>query len=308
VAKINIIDISDQVKLLDLGPQIPGYGKFICSYLVKTPIRALIDPGPSVTLPELVSAMRAAGLKPEEVKYIILTHIHIDHAGCTGALIDYLPEATVIAHPRARRHLIDPTVLWQSSLKTLGDLALIYGEIRPVPSDLIIEARDNMKIDLGDGYELVVFLTPGHAPHHLSLYKPDEYLLFAGEAGGVCINGSLRLATPPPFKMRETLSSIDKLIALKPEKICYGHFGCYPDATRRLEKMKSKIINWHHVVNEEHSKGRDIDQILQTLYRQDEDLRYLDNLDKDSHAREIGLMTNTIQGLLSSLDTDVAFP
>ncbi len=272
-----------------------------------SPLRAIIDPGPSVTLPELISVLKTAGIKPNEIKYIVLTHIHIDHAGCTGELIDHLSEAVVIAHPRARRHLIDPTALWQGSLKTLGDLALIYGEIKHVPPSRIMEAQENMKIDLGDGCKLVAIFTPGHAPHHLSLYLPQEKLLFAGEAGGVCINGSLRLATPPPFKLNETLSSIDRLIALKPKKICYGHFGCYPDATRRLEQIKSKIISWHRIVSEEQSKGRTIDQILETLCREDEDLHYLDSLDKDSHDREISLIMNAIQGLLSSLDTHITF-
>jgi glyoxylase-like metal-dependent hydrolase (beta-lactamase superfamily II) len=244
-----------------------------------------------------MAGLDAAGVKPEHVDYIILTHIHIDHAGSTGTLINRMPKARVIAHSRASQHLIEPSALWKGSLKTLGSLAIQYGEIEPVAENRIIKAEENMKVFLGKGKELQLYLTPGHAPHHLSLFNKTSGLLVAGEAGGVCINGSIRPATPPPFKLEETLASFDKLIALNPQRICYGHFGCYDNATDRLERARSQVINWHRIANTEKDLGRVPEQILEVLRLKDSELNYLNNLDSNAIKRESTLLLNTVYGL-----------
>ena len=234
---------------------------------------------------------------PGQVDYIILTHIHIDHAGSTGALIQHMPNARVLAHPRAKAHLIDPTALWNGSLKTLGNLALQYGEIGPVPAERIITAEENMKVYLGKDKELEIYLTPGHAPHHLSLFDRSGGLLLAGEAGGVCIDGSIRPATPPPFKLEETLASMDKLIALNPRRICYGHFGCYGDALDRLKRARAQVASWHGIANAEKERGSTPEQILEALRINDTELNYLNTLDVDALKRENTLLLNTVYGL-----------
>ncbi len=193
---------------------------------------------------------------PSEIDYIILTHIHIDHAGGAGTALRDMPRAKVLAHSQALRHLVDPTKLWEASLKTLGDLALQYGRIEPVPEDRVAAATDLMTIDLGRGLVLEVHLTPGHAAHHLSLFDRKNGILIAGEAAGVCVNGAVRMATPPPFRLDETLSSIDRLISLEPKTLCYGHFGCYGDAVERLRLARSKLLTWHEIVGSAAREGR----------------------------------------------------
>ncbi len=227
----------------------------------------------------------------------MLTHIHIDHAGGTGVVIKDMPNAMVIAHSRARPHLVDPTMLWNASLKTLGDLALKYGPIEPVPEDRIIEATDRMLIDLGGGTVLETYLTPGHAVHHLSLFDSATGILIAGEAAGVCVNGLIRPATPPPFKLEDTLASIDRLIGLEPEKICYGHFGCFDDGLARLKHYKEKLLLWYETVKAEISRGTGPEEILPALKQKDRDLAYLDNMNKDEYAREMVLLNNSIYGM-----------
>ena len=282
---------------MDLEPPIPGYNRFIGSYLLLGEKIAIVDPGPSVSIPGLMAGLAAAGIRPEQVDYIIPTHIHIDHAGGTGTACQLLPNATVIVHSRAVRHLADPKALWEGSLKTLGELAIRYGEILPVPSNRIIEASEASPIDLGQDKVLEVYLTPGHAPHHLSLFNRSEGLLLAGEAGGVCSNGSIRPATPPPFKLEETLASIDRLITLNPQRICYGHFGCYDDAVDRLRRSRQQILDWRRIANEEKERGKSPEQIMDVLRNQDHELDYLNGLDKAAFDREAVLLINTIYGL-----------
>lgn len=248
-------------------------------------------------MPGLLAALDAAGIKPGAVDYIILTHIHLDHAGGTGTFLKSLPNAIVVAHSRARSHLIDPTKLWEASLKTLGGLALKYGQIEPVPAERIMVAGEGMKISLGENLELETYLTPGHATHHLSLLEKSSSLLFAGEAAGANINGSLRPATPVPFKLEEALASLDKLIALKPEKICYGHFGCYSDGLNRLKSYLEKLLLWHGVVNSQVRKGTNPEAIFPIIKGLDSDLDYLDKLDKAEYEREFTLIVNSIYGL-----------
>lgn len=298
---MEIYTITPTLRLLNLQPPIPGYGKFIGAYLFCGEKNAIIDVGPKAAIPNLLHILTELNLSPNEIDYIVLTHIHIDHAGGAGTALKEMSEAKVLAHSRAIPHLVDPTILWQNSLKTLGELALKYGEIEPVPEHRIIAATDQMKLDLGRGLTLEIYLTPGHATHHLSIFDRANGVLIAGEAAGVCIEGNVRPTTPPPFKLEETLASIDKLIALKPQKLCYGHFGCCDNAGERLKAYRQKLIDWHKTVGAVAKAGESPEEILTLLREKDSSLSYLDNLDRDEYAREFALLINSIKGLAGSV-------
>jgi glyoxylase-like metal-dependent hydrolase (beta-lactamase superfamily II) len=285
------------LKLLDLQPPISGYNRFISSYLLLGKQVAIVDPGPQTAIPGLITALSELGVAPDKVDFVLLTHIHLDHAGGVGDLIEILPHATVLAHDRAVPHLINPENLWNASRKTLGGLALKYGQIKPVPGERVVAVSDGMELDLGNGIDLQICLTPGHAIHHLSLFEKLQSILIAGEAAGVCLNGAMRPATPPPFKLDVTLASIDKLIELNPDRICYGHFGCYSGGVTRLKTYREKLLAWHHVVSREITRGKKPEEILSILQQEDDDLAYLSRLDTDEYAREVSLLINTICGL-----------
>jgi glyoxylase-like metal-dependent hydrolase (beta-lactamase superfamily II) len=169
-----------------------------------------------------------------------------------------------------------------------------------VPKDRIVAAEDLMQINLGSGLMLEVHHTPGHAPHHLSLLDRTNGLLIAGETAGVCIAGRVRPSTPPPFNLEEALSSIDRLIDLKPKRICYGHFGCYDDALERLKLIKQQLLTWNDSVKSDVEAGKKPEDILLTLREKDRSLAYLDLLDQDGHRRENALLINSIIGLSHS--------
>jgi len=292
-----ILTITPNIRLLHLQPPITGYNKFIGPYLISGEKNAIVDTGPSAAIPSLLNALKKIDMNPEDIDYIVFTHIHIDHAGSAGGVARELPNASFIAHSRAHKHLINPAALWQASLKVLGDYAIKSGPIEPVPEDRIIDATDHMKLDLGNGLTLEIYLTPGHSVHHLSLFDRAGGMLFAGEAAGVCINGAIRLATPPPFKLDVTLSSIDKLIELKPVKLCYSHFGCYDNALERLDLYKNKILEWYQIINQAARIGNKPEEIFKVLRDTDRDLDYLDNLDSDVYSREFSLIINSIRGI-----------
>jgi len=294
---MEIYTITPHLKLLNLQPPISGYGKFIGAYLFKGEKNAIVDVGPKAAIPNLFHALAELNLSPSDIDYIILTHIHVDHAGGTGTAIKEMNKARILAHSRAVPHLVDPTVLWQASLKTLGETAIEYGEIEPVPEHRIIVATDQMKLDLGRALTLEIYLTPGHAPHHLSIFDRANGVLIAGEAAGVCIEGTVRPTTPPPFKLEETLSSIDRLVALEPQKLCYGHFGCYDSGGERLRAHRQKILDWHKIVGAATKAGKSPEDILTLLKKKDKSLSYLDHVDRDEYAREFTLLINSINGL-----------
>ncbi len=294
---MDICAVTPTLKLIDLAPPIPGYERFIGAYLVCGDRKAIVDPGPASAIPNLLSALRQLDISPAEIDYVVLTHIHIDHAGGTGAALSEMPRARVFAHVQAFRHLIDPARLWEASLKTLGDLALQYGRIEPVPEDRLAIMTDLAAIDLGRGVVLEAHYTPGHAAHHLSLFERGSGALLAGEAAGVCIDGAVRLATPPPFRLDETLSSVDRLIALQPGTLCYGHFGAYGDAPGRLRLARSKLLAWHETVGEAARQGLGPEETLALLNSRDPDLGYLDGLGPDAYRREHDLLINSIKGL-----------
>jgi glyoxylase-like metal-dependent hydrolase (beta-lactamase superfamily II) len=299
--KIKTHTITPTLTLIDTQPPINGYNNnFFGAYLFRSEKSAIVDIGPKSAVPNLLLGLSQLAVQSKDLDYIVLTHIHIDHGGGTGTALHAINNAKVLAHSRALSHLIDPASLWEGSLKTLGDLAIKYGNIEPVPENKILSVTDNMELDLGRGLVLEIILTPGHAASHLSLFDRANGVLIAGEAAGICINGLVRLATPPPFKLEDTLSSIDKLIALEPRKICYGHFGCYDNGIERLEHYRKKVLRWHEIVNSAAIEGKSQGEIFSILRGNDSDLCYLDGLDKYQYEREYGFIRNSIKGLAGS--------
>lgn len=233
----------DNLYLISLPVPIEGFDGFIGSWVLTGNPTIMVDVGPSVTVPSLLSAL--AELNADKPEIILLTHIHIDHAGGIGLVADAFPNATVICHPKGARHLIAPEQLWQGSLKTLGAVAEAYGFIPPL-DEKQVKTADDLSLEFIDIVE-----TPGHAVHHMS-YVIDD-LLFAGEAGGVCqsiddVAFFLRPATPPRFFLETSISSIDRILAKRPDRICYGHVGMRSNADLMLRSHRHQLLQWKTMV------------------------------------------------------------
>ena len=286
--------------LITLVPPIEGFEHFMGVWFHAGPPRVLVDVGPAVTAPQLLAALDRIGVK--RIEYILLTHIHIDHGGGLGEIATAFPDASVVVHARGREHLSDPTRLWDGSLKTLGATAEAYGPIKAVAAERLLAIED-----LRDS-RIEAICTPGHAPHHVS-YRFGEFL-FAGEAGGVCLAAEpgldfMRPATPPRFRLETALHSIDALIASKPDKICYSHFGLRGDACAQLRSHRRQLLRWQSIVADETPRHRP-DQAetacLERLLQEDHRLQAFHLLPAAVRRRESGFLRNSLRGFMGEFE------
>lgn len=282
--------LSNRLVCIDLDQvALEGFRKFISSWLYRDEgLTLVVDPGPLSTIPKLASTLRQLGV--EQLDYILLTHIHIDHAGGTGALLKEFPGAKVICHPDGIRHMVAPQKLWEGSRKVLGAVAEAYGEIVAVP-----EANICYEEFVGESGIRTIF-TPGHAPHHCSYLLGD--LLFAGEVAGVrCdLDGGIymRPATPPKFMLEVALESIERVIALAPARMVFAHYGLVENALEHLEIARRQLKLWVRGVAETDGDG---ERLMAWLLERDENFKNLVCLPADIQSRELNFFGNTLRGM-----------
>ena len=299
--KVQIEKIAEDLYLIPLNLPTAGYKEFISVWLYRGQITCLVDVGPSTTAAVILHAL--AELKINQLDYILLTHIHLDHAGAIGEIAEVFPQTPIICHPIARSHLIEPSRLWAGTQKVLGSMALIYGPIKPVAGSRLFDAND-FKIE-----SVFPLITPGHAVHHVS-YQTDKYL-FAGEAAGVYMalprnRFYLRPATPPRFFLDIALQSMDALIACHPRAICYAHFGINEDAPVMLKKHRSQLLLWGKVIEDEIKNGHSKDPIntcIQRLLEEDPLMAAFDQLTPGEKERERYFLRNSISGYIGYLSS-----
>jgi glyoxylase-like metal-dependent hydrolase (beta-lactamase superfamily II) len=211
---------------------------------------AFIDCGTNHSVPRLLAALEEAGLNPARVDWLILTHVHLDHAGGAGELMAQLPHAQLAVHPRGARHMIDPSQLWAGAMAVYGEEVMLksYGRLRPVPAERVVEAPDGHVIDLR-GRKLRCIDTPGHARHHMVLYDEQANVCFTGDTFGLSYREFdtdkgpfiLPTTTPVQFDPDALHASIDRLVALKPDAMYVTHYGRIEDVQRLAADLHASI-------------------------------------------------------------------
>lgn len=208
---------------------------------------ALIDPGPSTTLPVLRSELERLGIGMSDVRAILLTHIHLDHAGATGSLIADCPNAEVVVHERGAPHMADPSKLIASASRLYGDeMETLWGEIRAVPADRLRAIGERARLRIV-GHDLEVAYTPGHASHHVSYFLPDTRIAFVGDTAGMCrTTGRLVIPpTPPPdIDLEAWRASTVRIRAWEPETLFLTHFGPQPSPRVHFQELWQRIDDW----------------------------------------------------------------
>jgi glyoxylase-like metal-dependent hydrolase (beta-lactamase superfamily II) len=257
---MSVKPISHHITLIDA----PFHGAkgILGSYLIKADKTAIIDPGPTAVIPQINNALNT--LNTTQLNYIIPTHIHLDHAGGTWKLMETYPMSTLIVHPRGRQHIINPIKLEEGARALFGDHVTSYGQIKGTPSTRTYESSDNQEITLGD-VTLKIVWTPGHSTHHQCIYIPEDQTLIAGDAAGYFSEGIIMPTTPPPFNPVKAIESLNILIELSPETICYGHFGCSGDAIEKLIAHRKQIKTWLYVIEDYLDKGKDLNLIYEAI-------------------------------------------
>ena len=263
----------------------------------------LLDTGPTSSLDSLKYALNKIGIKENDLQYVLISHIHQDHAGGVGRLIEIFPKAQVICHPRGIKHLINPKRLWEGSLKVLGKVAELYGKITPVPEERIFYQEEIAK------GRIKVIDTSGHAPHHQS-YLFDKYLLI-GEAAGVNIpiSGKIytRPATPPVFNYDITRANIQKLLEgnLEASEICYAHYGMKDDVELMLNIAQEQLAIWVQVIGEcldTKSEPDYFERVRSELKKRDKYFANIDALDQNKMKNEFFFVENSIRGITDYLE------
>ncbi len=283
--------------LIDLKLPRSGFYKFISSWIFEhSGSLFIVDPGPTNSLEILYKA-----LGERTPDYILLTHIHVDHAGGIGHISKKYPDAKIIAHEKAHRHLVNPEKLIEASRKTLGSLMDLYGEIVSINEECILKEPEKI-----EGLKIVE--TPGHARHHISFVF--EEVIFCGEALGVTFPMDdgiyLRPATPPVFDLKSYLASIDSLEGVYTNQaLSFGHYGYGARGVDYFRKAREQIELWCRVVKSK-TFSKDLSpfsqekfkETLTTLVGEDLNLQYFDKLPSDVQERELIFISNSIKGII----------
>ncbi len=240
-------------------------------YVVAARETTLVEAGPSADGPVVVAALERMGIGPSDLAHIVVTHIHLDHAGGVGDLLQRFPRARVWVHERGAHHLEDPTRLIASTARTYGEERMIelYGTTLPVEPDRIRSVSDGTRIDLGDR-ALVVVETPGHASHHVALLESGTGAVFTGEAIGSHLPWAdgYRPALPPPeVDVDRALASVARIRALRPSSLLTSHFGSIEDAEQGCARGAERIRAWADTVRRslERDPSVDLEDLVGTL-------------------------------------------
>jgi glyoxylase-like metal-dependent hydrolase (beta-lactamase superfamily II) len=212
---------------------------------------ALIDPGPSTTLEHLRAALKTKGIAIADVRQLLLTHIHLDHAGCTGSLVKEQPSLEVFVHERGAPHMIDPSKLLSSASRLYGpDMERLWGDFFAVPAGRVRVLTGGERIVAG-GRELDVAYTPGHASHHVSYFDPSSRVAFVGDTAGIRrgVGAYVMPPTPPPdIDLELWRASADRILAWDPGTLFLTHFGPFQGARSHIEELMDRLQAWSAIV------------------------------------------------------------
>jgi glyoxylase-like metal-dependent hydrolase (beta-lactamase superfamily II) len=259
--------VSDRVYMLDtyaLGQ--PGA---VSAYLVKGPKATLVDCGYASSYESVLKGLAEVGVMPTDIRYIIPTHVHLDHAGAAGRLLKEMPNAQVIAHERGAPHLVDPARLIESSTKVFGSAIMgLYGLPEPVPADRITAVGEEASLDLGKGLSATLIHTPGHAPHQISVMLDRTKAMFTADAVGIVYPRMKALipTTPPPsFSPSELVATIGTIRQTKPSELLVPHFGARKDVDWVFDRTTELVQGWVEKVKGLWKKGVSLDEATEAM-------------------------------------------
>lgn len=240
--------LGNEIYRVDVHDQEP---ERTCCYIIRADKVVLIETGPAPGAVHIMAALESLGIPREKVDGIIVTHVHLDHAGGAGTIARDLPEARVYVHPRGARHLIDPSRLIAGARSIYGDsFDRLFGEILPVPAERVSMPGDGDTLDIGGGRTLTFYHTLGHARHHLVIHDPASRGVFSGDALGIRFNSLGRLlgrdyilpsAPPPEFDPPAAVVMLDRLSGLGLEHVYFTHFGKASGAGDILSRNKELV-------------------------------------------------------------------
>jgi glyoxylase-like metal-dependent hydrolase (beta-lactamase superfamily II) len=256
-----VIDLGHEVYQIDT--RMAGYDGITASYLIRGDRPCLVETGTAPSAPVVKDALASLGVGPGDLATIVVTHIHLDHAGGTGDLAQLFPSAEVVVHELGARHLADPSRLMASARMVWGsELDSLFGTLAPTPPERIRAVDQAGVVDLGGGRRLESHYSPGHARHHVGLVDSVSGDLYVGDAAGLYIQetGDMRPATPPPdFDLEVALGSLRMFAALQPTRLLFSHFGPVTAVDDALDTAAREIRVWVDETRQARMAGLDLD-------------------------------------------------
>jgi len=237
-----------------------GRPKSIAAALVQSDgVNALIDPGPTSTIETLRAELRRLGISVQDLHAILLTHIHLDHAGAVGALVQENPKLSVFVHEFGAMHMADPSKLLASAGRLYGaEMDRLYGTVLPVPEENLRALEGGETVTIGKR-DFEILYTPGHASHHLTFWDAQDGTAFVGDVGGISVEGDefILPATPPPdIDIELWNQSLDAIERLRPAKLFLTHFGYANDPHAHIARYRERLGSWSGMVKSLLSSGK----------------------------------------------------
>ena len=254
-----------------IDTRMAGISRLTSAYLVESFAPAIIETGPATSADTLTEALNTLGIGSLDLAHIVVTHIHLDHAGGAGHIAERFPNATVWVHEAGARHLADPSRLMASATRVYGEqrLGSLFGAMKGVAADRIRVFNDGAAIDLGSR-KLVAIDTPGHASHHIAIQDSATGVVFTGDAMGVHLPDVpvLRPAAPPPeFDVDKALDSIERIRRHARGSLMLSHFGPISSVDETCAEAARCIKEWSEIVRMAMTKTDDVLELAAALRR-----------------------------------------
>lgn len=259
--------VAERVYVLDTYAL--GHPSTVGAYVITGPKVTLVDCGYASSYQNVLAGLAELGVMPSDVRYIVPTHVHLDHAGAAGHLVKEMPNAKVVAHERSIPHLADPTKLIASATRVFGEAIMgLYGLPEPVPPDRMTPVGKELHMDLGDGQTATLVHSPGHAPHQISMMLDGTRNLFTADAVGIVYPGIKTLipTTPPPsFDPNQFVSTVRSLRQLSATKLLTPHFGARTDVDFVFDNTEEKVTRWVKDVGDMKGRGASLDEAAEAM-------------------------------------------
>lgn len=294
----------------EIDTRMAGYSGITAGYLIMGDRPCLVEPGTSGSAPVVEAALRKLGVGPDDLATVVVTHIHLDHAGGVGDIARMYPRAEVVVHEKGARHLADPSRLMRSARMVYGDsLDTLFGELKPTDAARIRAVEETGTIDLGGGRRLESHYSPGHAKHHVGLMDSQTGDLYVGDAAGVYIpeTADVRPATPPPdFDLDTTLASLGKFRALGPQRLLFAHYGPVTEVEDTLERSAEELRVWVDHVKDARDRGLDLDHAVAMVVERTRDRYAVSRPDVDPEIAAkyevLSSAESNVAGIMHALD------
>ena len=258
------VSLGGAVHLIDT--QMGGYDGITAAYLIASDRPALVETGAALSADTVVTALQALGIGADNLATIVVTHIHLDHAGGVGTLAAAFPNAEVVVHERGARHLVSPERLVASARRVYGDVMdTVFGDLLPTPVERVRALGDIGSVDLGNGRFLRSSWAPGHASHHVGLLDSETNDLYVGDAAGIYIPEAdlVKPATPPPdFDLPVALASIEGFRQLQPDRLLFSHYGPVSAVEQTLDASVEELELWVELTRSSRQQGLDLDHAV----------------------------------------------